>query len=188
MDGVDWPPSNYPIFLALVLLVATAVTLAMGDEGRAEELAIYAYYFLVIGVSIRFFELVLPEDAAYRFVQRVISLKMACSAWFRRLARFRGLIIWPGSWTWIGGAVSYVSRGRGLLGRFLVFSRLRAVFVYVSDISRNVAVFLSVFFFISLIYGYFIDWWVVRSYMSNLVLVILGFLTLHFFSRRKVGS
>jgi len=35
-----WPPSNYPIFLALVMLAATAVTLAMGDEKRAEELAI----------------------------------------------------------------------------------------------------------------------------------------------------
>lgn len=34
-----WPPSNYPIFLALVLLAATAVTLAMGEEKRAEELA-----------------------------------------------------------------------------------------------------------------------------------------------------
>jgi len=37
-ENEGWPPSNYPIFLALVLLAATAVTL--GDEKRAEELAI----------------------------------------------------------------------------------------------------------------------------------------------------
>jgi hypothetical protein len=61
-----WPPSNYPIFLALVLLAATAVTLAMGEEKRAEELAIYAYYLLVIGVAIRFFELSLPENMLTR--------------------------------------------------------------------------------------------------------------------------
>ena len=58
----DWPPSNYPFFLALMFLTATAATLAIGDEKRAEELAIYAYYFLVIGVVIRFFELALPES------------------------------------------------------------------------------------------------------------------------------
>jgi len=57
----EWPLSNYPIFMALVLLAATAVTLAMGNEPRAENLAIYAYYLLVIGVTIRFFELALPD-------------------------------------------------------------------------------------------------------------------------------
>ena len=62
METSDWPPSNYPIFLALVLLLATAVTLAMGDEPLAEDLAIYVYYLLVIGVTIRFFELVLPNE------------------------------------------------------------------------------------------------------------------------------
>ena len=36
-ENEGWPPSNYPIFLALVLLAAT---LAMGDEKRTEELAI----------------------------------------------------------------------------------------------------------------------------------------------------
>ena len=57
----EWPLSNYPIFMALVLLAATAVTVAMGNEPRAESLAIYAYYLLVIGVIIRFFELALPD-------------------------------------------------------------------------------------------------------------------------------
>ena len=53
----------------------------------------------------------------------------------------------------------------------------------VSEVSRDVAIFLSVFFIISLIYGLIIDWWFVKGYLSNLVLFILGFLTLHIFTR-----
>ena len=60
-NGENWPLSNNPIFIALILLVATAVTLAMGDEKMAEDLAIYAYYFLVLGVGIRFLEFTVPE-------------------------------------------------------------------------------------------------------------------------------
>jgi len=37
-----------------MLIAVTAATLAIGDEKLAERLAIYAYYFLVIGVAIRF--------------------------------------------------------------------------------------------------------------------------------------
>ncbi len=63
-----WPLSNYPILLALILLVATAISLGIGEsEAYANQLAIYAYFLLVIGVAIRFFELVLPE----RLVQRL---------------------------------------------------------------------------------------------------------------------
>lgn len=76
----NWPPSNYPIFLALVLLAATAVTLAMGNEPRAESLAIYAYYFLVIGVAIRFFEFALPKNT----VERLGVAKMRISAWLKQ--------------------------------------------------------------------------------------------------------
>ena len=53
----------------------------------------------------------------------------------------------------------------------------------ISEVSRDVAIFLSVFFIISLIYGLIIDWWFVKGYLSNLVLLILGFLTLHIFTR-----
>ena len=60
-NGDNWPLSNNPIFIALILLVATAVTLAMGDEKLAEDYAIYAYYFLVLGVSLRFLEFTVPE-------------------------------------------------------------------------------------------------------------------------------
>jgi acylphosphatase len=76
----NWPPSNYPIFLALVLLATTAVTLAMGNEPRAESLAIYAYYFLVIGVTIRFFEFALPKN----IVERLGAAKMRISAWLKQ--------------------------------------------------------------------------------------------------------
>ena len=62
----DWPPSNYPFLIALMLLTVTAVTLVIGDEELAENLAIYVYYFLVLGVIIRFFELALPEDTMER--------------------------------------------------------------------------------------------------------------------------
>ena len=63
-----WPLSNYPILLALILLVATAISLGVGEsEAYANQLAIYAYFLLVIGVAVRFFELVLPE----RVVQRL---------------------------------------------------------------------------------------------------------------------
>ena len=57
----DWPPSNYPILIALMLLAVTALTLAIGDDELAQNLAVYAYYLLVIGVAIRFFELALPS-------------------------------------------------------------------------------------------------------------------------------
>ncbi len=57
----DWPPSNYPILIALMLLAVTALTLAIGDDELAQDLAIYAYYLLVTGVVIRFFELALPK-------------------------------------------------------------------------------------------------------------------------------
>jgi len=57
----NWPLSNYPIFIALILLVVTAVTLSMGDEKQAEDYAIYAYYFLVLGVGMRFLEFTVPE-------------------------------------------------------------------------------------------------------------------------------
>lgn len=64
----NWPLSNYPILLAMMLLVATAISLGLGSsETYANQLAIYAYFLLVIGVAIRFFELTLPET----FIQKI---------------------------------------------------------------------------------------------------------------------
>lgn len=63
------PLSNYPIFQAIIMLVATAVTLYMRDEQTIEDLAIYAYYFLVLGVGIRFLEFTLPENLISRTIK-----------------------------------------------------------------------------------------------------------------------
>lgn len=54
LDG--WPPSNYPIAAAVLLLVATGVTLVVSTEEAANRLATYAYYFLVLGVALRLVE------------------------------------------------------------------------------------------------------------------------------------
>jgi len=70
-NGENWPLSNYPIFIALVLLVATAVTLSMGAEKQAEDYAIYAYYFLVLGVGIRFLEFTVPENMRSRVAKGI---------------------------------------------------------------------------------------------------------------------
>jgi len=171
----DWPPSNYPIFLALVLLAATAVTLAMGDEKRAEDLAIYAYYMLVIGVAIRFFELTLPENA----IQRLNGFKERIYGFVRRLL--------------VGAAfkVGWVAKKFHVPGTKVKFPRLhltipKKYFEMVSDISRNVAIFLLLFILISLMYGLMIDWWTVKNYFSNLVLAILGFSTLHVFMKGRM--
>ncbi len=163
----DWPSSNYPIFIALMLLAATAATLAIGDEKRAEQLAIYAYYFLVIGVVIRFFELTLPEGT----LKRLSQAKKLTSGFIEQ-------------------HVSKDIQKMGALPKEL-YARLRRLHIVepgeniavISETSRNIAIFLSVFFIISLIYGSMIDWWFVRGYLSNLILIILGFLTLHIFTR-----
>ena len=160
----DWSPSNYPIFLVLVLLLATAVILSIGDESHAESLAIYAYYFLVIGVAVRFFELALPDST----LQRLDMVKMCALDWLKRYA--------------------LESANNQKIARMLKIPhfyqpKLEKILVPVAEISRNVSILLSVFFLISLIYGLMVDWRFVKMYIPNLVLIILGFLTLHFFTR-----
>lgn len=194
-ENEGWPPSNYPIFLALVLLAATAVTLAMGDEKRAEELAIYAYYLLVIGVAIRFFEMALPEDALVRLgVAKVWFL-----GWMRWLARRIWDIVRR-----IGIKLRLLEAripDFGLPGVRLPEIRLPEVKIsnihreglknsiaYVSDVSKNVTVFLSLAFLILLIYGLMIDWWSVKGYFYKFVLIIFGFFTLYFFTKHLAGS
>lgn len=46
-----WEP-RIPVVIGLALLVMIGVTLAVGGEGVAEELAIYAFYFLASGVTL----------------------------------------------------------------------------------------------------------------------------------------
>jgi hypothetical protein len=176
-----WPPSNYPIFLALVLLVATAVTLAMGEEKRAEELAIYAYYLLVIGVAIRFFELSLPENALVRL--GVVKV------------RFLGLVqkIWDISRR-IGSKLRLpevrIPEVRFLHVKISNFDRagFKNSVAFLCDISKNVTILLSLAFLILLIYGWMIDWWTAKGYFTNFALVILGFFTMYFFMKHLAGS
>ena len=48
--------SRILIGFAIILLMSTAVVLVMGLESHAENIAILAYYFLVIGVIAQFIE------------------------------------------------------------------------------------------------------------------------------------
>ena len=50
-----WEP-RIAVVIAFALLIVTAVTLAIGREGAAEQLAIYAYYFLASGVILLLIE------------------------------------------------------------------------------------------------------------------------------------
>lgn len=45
---------RYPIAIALLLLILCAITLAQGFEDYANMIAVYTYYFLVIGVILLF--------------------------------------------------------------------------------------------------------------------------------------
>lgn len=46
--------SRVAIAMALTLLIATAITMVLGMEDLAEQLAIYTFYFLVAEVSLPF--------------------------------------------------------------------------------------------------------------------------------------
>ena len=193
-ENEGWPPSNYPIFLALVLLAATAVTLAMGDEKRAEELAIYAYYLLVIGVAIRFFELSLPENT----LTRLGVVKVRLLGWMH----------------WLVQGIWGINRRIGIKLRLLEVripdlglprvrlpevrlpefkisnvhrEGLKNSIAYVSELSKNITVFLSLALLILLIYGLMIDWWTAKGYFTNFVLVILGLFTVYFFTKQLAG-
>jgi hypothetical protein len=56
--------SRIPIAFALLLLFLTAITLVQGQEKAANQIAIYAYYFLVIGVVQQLIEYIRnPQEA-----------------------------------------------------------------------------------------------------------------------------
>jgi|GEM_PF-1908894 len=178
METSDWPPSNYPIFLALVLLFATAVTLAMGDEPLAENLAIYAYYLLVIGVTIRFFELALPDDTANKLnkiAKMVLDLADTTYHWACRhvphnmLSFTSNKLLQPGS--------RFISGMRSRLDINMSY------IIHIADISKDVAIYLSVIFVIMFVYGILFDWWTVSRFLPELAVIILGFAILHMTSR-----
>lgn len=207
-----WPPSNYPIYLALVLLATTAVTLAMGDDKRAEDLAIYAYYFLVIGVAIRFLELSLPEDTLQKLnpaMKRIsvfsIYIRQHGSMYIRntmimlknlycrlKVYLHRVLLEMRVSISDLKKQhppeLIYAQNGSMPKRQYLKLRRPHIVnpgknIEVISDISRNITIYLSVFLLISLIYGLTIDWWFVKRYLYNLFYAILGGLTLYILLR-----
>lgn len=179
METSDWPPSNYPIFLALVLLFATAVTLAMGDEPLAEDLAIYAYYLLVIGVAIRFFEMVLPDDSPQkinRFKYRVLRLLEKFINWINN--HLPDSVISTSSNKLLKPKNRFIFKLKSKLDLNIKISYL----IHISDISKDITIYLSVVFVIMLVYGLFFGWWNVRGYLQDLALIIIGFFALHLIS------
>jgi hypothetical protein len=178
METSDWPPSNYPIFLALVLLFATAVTLAMGDEPLAEDLAIYAYYLLVIGVSIRFFELALPDDTPdklKRIAKSGLDLADKTSQWARGHVPDNMLPLTSNKLLRTGSR--FISGMRSRLDINMSY------IIHIADISKDVAIYLSVIFVIMFVYGILFDWWTVSRFLPELAVIILGFAVLHLTSR-----
>lgn len=57
-EKIDIKLSNYPIIFALILLMTVIMSIFIEDRYDTESIAIYAYYFLVIGTIIRSFEFV----------------------------------------------------------------------------------------------------------------------------------
>lgn len=186
----EWPPSNYPFLIALMLFAATAATLALGDAKLAEELAIYAYYLLVIGVAIRFFELSAPEkdlhkpglarkrnsDYAKRLIPKSIGLYDIGRLFHSRI---------PGLYWALIETKIRISRYIKLHASNSKYMDIKNNIYMISDISRNIAIFLSVFFLISLIYGLLIDWWFVKGFLSKLILIIIGFSVFHIITKRR---
>ncbi len=221
---LDWPPSNYSILIALILLAATAVTMAQGDDRRAQELVIYSYYFLVLGVTIRFFEFALPENTQKKFglikirisnylnqpdyisfnfpdmdeTRRWLFSRTPRLYWAvheineRILGYMKKMTVVLTTMTDGITRLLYVRVPRFYWG--ITELRLRISghrqfgknIALVSDISMNIAIFLSVFLLISLVYGKLIDWWFVQRYLWNLVLIILALLGLRIVGRLLV--
>ncbi|VVB53805.1 Uncharacterised protein [uncultured archaeon] len=207
----DWPPSKYTFLIALMLLTVTAATIAIGDENLAENITIYAYYFLVLGVIIRFFELSLPEDT----MQRLNPAKERISV-VSDFIKYHGL-------KFIGNmdiilenlhdrlqlhlrraifemkvSISSFEKQHPPIGAqirkkisVIKLQYLKSLYIVkpgkntslISDISWNIAILLSVFLIISLAYGITIDMQFVKRYLYNLILIIIGWLTLYMISR-----
>ena len=179
METSNWPPSNYPIFFALVLLVATAVTLAMGDEIRAENLAIYAYYLLVIGVTVRFLELSLPDSTPEKMrcaMVRVSGTVRKLSAWGSRSAgntpifqKIREL----------KPSIKYTPISIPRVEQMIKRYHLQ----FIEDISKDVTINLSVLFVILAVYGIIFGWGIIKGYLEQIALIAIGFSSLYILLR-----
>ncbi len=215
--AIYWPSSSYPFLIALILLAGTAVILFTEDKKLAEELAIYAYYFLVVGVIFRFIEQHLPAPKGLSIPDRsrmnkwlnTKALKAMPETIFKIILCMSQLILKLISLSirkmvdvikWLYAVIPQLSSAmikakKGMsdtlhnpLGKRTRQSgtNFQKAIAMISDTSRNIAIFLSVFLLISLVYGLVIDWWPVRRYLPNLILVIIGFLALHIFTRRSL--
>lgn len=72
----EWPLSNYPVLMALILLVAVAIELMLGEsEAYVNQLVIFVYFLLVIGTVVRFFELTLPGALFWRLRAKLFRNK-----------------------------------------------------------------------------------------------------------------
>ncbi|WP_135611754.1 hypothetical protein [Methanococcoides sp. AM1] len=175
METSNWPPSNYPIFLALVLLAATAVTLAMGDETRAESLAIYAYYLLVIGVTIRFLEISLPDDTPEK-------LRSAMS---RVSGNVHKLAIWGHGCAVNAPIFKKISELKPSIEHMPISipntERVlkRSNLVLMKNISKEVSIYLGLLAVIMYVYGSMFGWWIVWGYMEMIIWIVIGFSSLY---------
>ena len=175
METSNWPPSNYPIFLALVLLAATAVTLAMGDETRAENLAIYAYYLLVVGVTIRFLEISLPDNTPEKLrsaMAQVSGILRKLYAWASRSA---GNIHIFQKVRELNPSIKHTPVSMPHMEQVIKRSHL----VLMKSISKDVSINLGILSVILYIYGSMFGWWIVRGYMEMILLVVIGFSSLY---------
>jgi len=210
-DVSSWPPSNYPFLIALMLLTVTAVTLVIGDEKLAENLAIYVYYFLVLGLIIHFFELALPEDTMerlnpakerisvvsdfikYHGLKFIRNMDIMLENLYDRLQLHLRRAIFEMKISISSFEKQHPPIGAQIRKRISVIKlqylkRLHIVkpgknISLISDISWNTAILLSVFLIISLAYGITIDMQFVKRYLYNLILIIIGCLTLYIILR-----
>ncbi len=144
----NWPLSNYPMVMALLLLITTAILLGLGSsENDANQIAIYAYFLLVTGVAIRFFELTLPETLIRKIEERILQ----------------------------------ISKNADVLE-----GKQDSKIGYLSDIVKNVFLFLVTFYFIALGYGAIFGWFFVEGFIQKLVYIIIVFLALHLVLRYRV--
>jgi hypothetical protein len=175
METSNWPPSNYPIFLALVLLAATAVTLAMGDETLAENLAIYAYYLLVIGVTIRFLELSLPDNTPEKLRSAMVRVSGFLHGLSTRTSRFAGNVHIFERISKLKPFIKHVLISVPHIKQVIKTSHL----VLMKRISKDVSINLGVLSFALCVYGFMFGWWVVGGYLEMIVLITIGFFSLY---------
>ncbi|MFZ3383302.1 MAG: hypothetical protein WA144_05200, partial [Candidatus Methanoperedens sp.] len=177
----------------------TALTLAIGDDKLAQDLAIYAYYLLVTGVVIRFFELALPKYSLQKHnppdMKRISLFSNSIKNHGLLFIRNMGIML-KNLYAWLQSRLRRVIfemkvRISGFKRQFLKLRRLHIVnpgknITLISEISMNIGIFLSVFFIFSLIYGITIDWWFVKGYLNNLIFTILGCFILYIVLRVRL--